>query len=90
MLTWFHHWLLRRQQDFAADRNRISGRTYRLVNELPTLALVVIVDHGDRAAVLKRTQCDLTCARLVTREDDNADRSEHPAALSPIPLTRGV
>ena len=43
VLTWFHRWLLRRQKDFAADRNRISGRTYRMMNELPTLALVIIV-----------------------------------------------
>ncbi len=43
VLTWFHHWLARRRKDFAADRNRISGRTYRLMNELPTLALIVIV-----------------------------------------------
>ena len=43
VLTWFHHWLARRQRDFAADRNRIPGRTYRLMNELPTLALIVIV-----------------------------------------------
>ena len=43
MLTWFHHWLARRSEDFAADRNRILGRTYRLMNEVPTLALIVIV-----------------------------------------------
>ncbi|MFO1141244.1 MAG: protoporphyrinogen oxidase HemJ [Amaricoccus sp.] len=42
VLTWFHHWLLRRQKDFAADRNRFSGRTYRMANELPTVALVII------------------------------------------------
>ncbi len=43
VLTWFQHWLTRRQKDFAADRNRITGRTYRMLNEVPTLALVVIV-----------------------------------------------
>lgn len=42
-LTWFHHWLARRRKDFAADRNRVPGRTYRLMNEVPTLALIVIV-----------------------------------------------
>jgi protoporphyrinogen IX oxidase len=42
VLTWFHHWLGRRRKDFAADRNTVSGRTYRLMNELPTLALIVI------------------------------------------------
>lgn len=42
-LTAFHHWLARRRKDFAADRNRVSGRHYRLMNEIPTLALVVIL-----------------------------------------------
>ena len=26
-LTWFHHWLALRRKDFAADRNRVRGRT---------------------------------------------------------------
>ena len=44
VLTWFHHWLARRRKDFAADRNtRVRRAHYRLMNELPTLALVVIV-----------------------------------------------
>jgi len=43
VLTWFHHWLWRRRRDFAADRNRVSGRTYRMLNELPAVALVIIV-----------------------------------------------
>jgi putative membrane protein len=42
-LTWFHHWLARRRKDFAADRNRVDGRTFRRMNEVPTLALLVIV-----------------------------------------------
>lgn len=42
-LTWFHHWLLARFRDFAADRNRVPGRRYRLMNEIPTIALLVIV-----------------------------------------------
>ena len=43
VVTWFHHWLGRRRRDFAADRNRVDARHYRRMNELPTLALVVIV-----------------------------------------------
>jgi protoporphyrinogen IX oxidase len=43
VLTWFHHWLARRRKDFAADSNRLDGRRYRMMNELPTVALVVIV-----------------------------------------------
>lgn len=42
-LTWFHHWLGYRRKDLAAGRNRLSGRAYRLANEVPTLALVIIV-----------------------------------------------
>ncbi len=42
-MTWFHHWLGRRRKDFAADANGHTGRTYRLMNELPTLLMVAIV-----------------------------------------------
>jgi protoporphyrinogen IX oxidase len=42
-LTWLHHWLALRRKDFAAETNTRSGRTFRLMNEVPTLALVVIV-----------------------------------------------
>ena len=43
LLTWFHHWLARRRKDFSAGRNTVSARRYRLMNEAPTVALVVIV-----------------------------------------------
>lgn len=42
-MTWFHHWLGRRRKDFVAGRNAVSGRTYRLMNEVPTVLLIVIV-----------------------------------------------
>ena len=42
-MTWFHHWLGLRRTDFAAGRNRLTGRQYRLMNEVPTLLVVVIV-----------------------------------------------
>ena len=42
-MTWFHHWLGRRRKEFLAGSNDRTGRTYRLMNELPTLLLVVIV-----------------------------------------------
>lgn len=42
-LTGFHEWLAGRQRDFATGQNRVSGRSYRIANELPTLALVIIV-----------------------------------------------
>jgi putative membrane protein len=43
VLTWFHHWLARRRKDFAEDRNKVGARTYRRMNELPTVVLAVIV-----------------------------------------------
>lgn len=42
-MTWFHHWCGYRRKDFAAGRNTRSGRTYRMMNELPTLLMVLIV-----------------------------------------------
>lgn len=42
-MTGFHHWLMARAKGFAAGHNQISGRTYRIMNEVPTLLLVVIV-----------------------------------------------
>ncbi|MEM1272555.1 MAG: protoporphyrinogen oxidase HemJ [Pseudomonadota bacterium] len=42
-MTWFHHWLGRRRKDFVAGTNTRPGRTYRMMNEVPTLLLVVIV-----------------------------------------------
>jgi protoporphyrinogen IX oxidase len=42
-LTAFHHLLARWRKDFESDRNTRSARFYRMVNELPALALVAIV-----------------------------------------------
>lgn len=42
-MTWFHHWLGYRRKDFVAGRNTRSGRTYRMMNEVPTLLLILIV-----------------------------------------------
>jgi protoporphyrinogen IX oxidase len=42
-MTWFHIWLAMRRKDFAAGRNTLSGRSYRLMNEVPTLLMIVIV-----------------------------------------------
>jgi protoporphyrinogen IX oxidase len=43
LLTWFHHWCARRRKDFAADANTREGRHFRMMNEVPTLALLIIV-----------------------------------------------
>lgn len=42
-MTWFHHWLLLRHRDFAASQNRLTGRQFRMMNEVPTLLMAVIV-----------------------------------------------
>jgi len=42
-MTWFHHWCGRRRKDFVAGSNARTGRQYRLMNEVPTLLLIVIV-----------------------------------------------
>ena len=42
-MTWFHHWLGLRRKDFAAGANTRTGRTFRMMNEVPTVLLVLIV-----------------------------------------------
>lgn len=42
-MTWFHMWLAVRRKDFANGANQKSGRHYRLMNEVPTVLMVVIV-----------------------------------------------
>lgn len=42
-LTCLHHWLSRRRREFAADANTRSARTYRVMNEVPTAMMVLVV-----------------------------------------------
>lgn len=42
-MTWFHMWLAARRKEFVAGSNTLSGRTYRMMNELPTVLMIVIV-----------------------------------------------
>ena len=42
-MTAVHFWLAARHKDFLAGRNRLSGRQYRMMNEVPTLLMIVIV-----------------------------------------------
>lgn len=42
-MTWFHHWLGLRRKEFMAGVNTRNGRTFRLMNEVPTLLMVGIV-----------------------------------------------
>jgi len=43
VLGWLHGWLAARRKDFVRGTNTRSGRTYRLMNEVPTLCLIVVV-----------------------------------------------
>ena len=43
LMTWFHIWLGIRRKDFAAGKNVLTGRRYRMMNEVPTLLLIIIV-----------------------------------------------
>lgn len=42
-MTWFHHWLGLRRKDFMSGQNTVSGRHYRMMNEVPTVLMIVIV-----------------------------------------------
>lgn len=42
-MTWFHMWLAARRKEFAAGQNSLPGRRYRMMNEVPTLLMIVIV-----------------------------------------------
>ncbi len=42
-MSGFHGFLAARRKDFASGRNALSGRRWRMLNEVPTLLLVVIV-----------------------------------------------
>ena len=43
LMTWFHIWLGIRRKDFVAGINKLSGKQYRMMNEVPTVLLLVIV-----------------------------------------------
>lgn len=42
-MTGFHEWLGARRKEFTTGSNRLTGRQYRIMNEVPTLLMVVIV-----------------------------------------------
>ncbi len=43
LMTWFHMWLGMRRKDFAAGKNKLTGRQFRMMNEVPTILMIVIV-----------------------------------------------
>ena len=42
-MTVFHFWLMMRQKVFENGKNKIPGLTYRIMNEVPTILLIIIV-----------------------------------------------
>jgi protoporphyrinogen IX oxidase len=42
-MTWFHHWLGYRRKELVAGTCAVTGRQFRLMNEIPTGLMVVIV-----------------------------------------------
>ena len=42
-MTWFHFWLDWRRKDFINGINNLTGYRYRLMNEVPTVFMIVIV-----------------------------------------------
>lgn len=42
-MTWFHMWLAARRKDFEAGTNTLPGKRYRMMNEFPTLLMLIIV-----------------------------------------------
>lgn len=42
-MTVFHIWLARRRKAFAAGEDTLTGRQYRMMNEVPTVLMVIIV-----------------------------------------------
>ncbi len=43
IMTWFHHWLGLRRKEFVNGNVTVSGRYFRLMNEVPSVLLVIIV-----------------------------------------------
>ncbi|TCK99813.1 putative membrane protein [Shimia isoporae] len=42
-MTGFDHWLMQMRKKFERDENTLTGRQYRMMNEVPTILMVVIV-----------------------------------------------
>lgn len=42
-MTVFHVWLFKRMKGFQAGENTLTGRQYRLMNEVPTVLMIIIV-----------------------------------------------
>ncbi|MDF1619972.1 CopD family protein [Pseudothioclava nitratireducens] len=42
-MTWFHMWCGAKRKQFVEDSNALTGRQYRMMNEVPTVFMIVIV-----------------------------------------------
>ena len=42
-MTGFHHWLIARHKQLVAGTNTLTGRQFRMMNEVPTVLMVIIV-----------------------------------------------
>ena len=42
-MTWYHHWLGKQRKGFVSGTNAVTSKTYRLMNEVPTILMVIIV-----------------------------------------------
>lgn len=42
-MTWFHMWCGAKRKQFVEDSNVLTGRQYRMMNEVPTVFMIVIV-----------------------------------------------
>ena len=43
LMTFFHIFLGQRLRDFSADANKYSSRFFRIINEVPTIIMIIIV-----------------------------------------------
>lgn len=43
LMTWFHMWLAARRKEFVSGANTLTGRRYRMMNEFPTILMLIIV-----------------------------------------------
>lgn len=43
IMTWFHYWLAARRIELAAGQNTRTGKQYRMMNEVPTILMFIIV-----------------------------------------------
>ena len=42
-MTWFHIWCGLRRKEFVAGTSELTGRKFRIMNEVPTVLVVIIV-----------------------------------------------